>query len=39
MHRSHVEKLNDFTQNDVKITDKKWLNSAKLSCENKIKNW
>ena len=38
IYESHTEKLNNFIQNDLKISDKKWLNSAELSHKNKRKN-
>ena len=39
MYRSHAERQNDFTQNDLKIADEEWLNSAELSHKDKTEDW
>ncbi len=39
MYRSHAKRLNDFSQNDLKIADKEWLNSVELSHKDKTEDW
>ena len=38
IYRFSAEKQNNFTQNNLKIADKEWLNSVKLSYKDKIKD-
>jgi len=39
MYKSSAEKQNDFTQNNLKIIDEEWLNSAELSHKDKTEDW